>query len=147
MLFDQNVIRVGMFFSHDLGKREILFQSGALDLSGLLGDRTLSDQDKMMPSGQVMQGLRDLWQEFDWMVRHSVRKTGDLGVQLRRNGLHAKPLKRVHQCVRKAVQAVAMLHDAFALHIVEHLAYLLRRKLVVIEKRNEAGDRPLKVNI
>jgi len=32
------------------------------------------------------------------------------------------------------MQAVPMLHDAFAFRVVEHFAYLLGRKFVVIEK-------------
>jgi hypothetical protein len=68
-------------------------------------------------------------------------------MQLRRDRLHAEPLKRIHQRVRKAVQAVTVLHNALALHIVEHFAHLLGRKLVMIEKRNEADDGPLKVNV
>ena len=74
-------------------------------------------------------------------------KLCDLRVQLRRDRLDAEPLKRIHQRVRKAVQAVAVLHDAFALHVVEHLAHLLGRKFVVIEKRNEARDGPLEINV
>src|SRR5271169_557626 len=61
--------------------------------------------------------------------------------------MHTQPLERVDQGMRKAVQPVAMRDDALALHIVEHFAHLLRRKFVVIEKRNEAGDRPLKINV
>ena len=58
----------------------------------------------------------------------------DLRVQLGSDRLHAEPLERVHQRVRKAVQAVTVLHDAFALYVVEHLAHLLGRKFVVIEE-------------
>jgi hypothetical protein len=34
--------------------------------------------------------------------------------------------------MREAVQPVAVFQDAFALHVVEHLADLFRRELVVI---------------
>ena len=81
------------------------------------------------------------------MVGDRVGETGDLGVQFGRDRLHAEPLKRIHQRVRKTVQAVTVLHNAFALHIVEHFAHLLGRKLVVIEKRNKADDGPLKINV
>src|SRR5580658_9155220 len=47
----------------------------------------------------------------------------------------------------KAVQSVTVRDDALALHVIEHLAHLLRREFVVVEKRNEAGDCPLKINI
>ena len=62
-------------------------------------------------------------------------------------GAGAQPLKRVDQRVGEAVQAVAVLHDAFALHVVEHFAHLLGRELVMIEKRNKAGDGALEVDV
>jgi hypothetical protein len=40
-----------------------------------------------------------------------------------------------------------MRHDAFTLHIVEDFPHLRRGKFVVIEKGNEARDRPLEVDI
>ena len=81
------------------------------------------------------------------MIRDRVREAVNLRMQFRRDRLNAKPLKRVHQRVRKAVQAVAVGHDAFALNVVENFAYLLGRKFMVIEKRNEARDRALKIDI
>jgi hypothetical protein len=81
------------------------------------------------------------------MIRDRVGKAGDLGMQFRRNRLNREPLKRIHQRVRKAVQAVPVLHNAFALNIVQNLTHLFRRKLVMIEKRNETRDRPLKIYV
>src|SRR5258706_14180737 len=81
------------------------------------------------------------------MVQNQVRKTGDLSMQFGRDRLQAEPLERVYQRVRKTVQPVSMLHHAFPLHIIEHLPHLLGRKLVMIQKRNEASDSPLKVNV
>ena len=49
--------------------------------------------------------------------------------------------------MREAVQAVAVLHDAFALDVVEHFAHLLGRKFVMIQKRDEARDRALEVDV
>jgi hypothetical protein len=37
--------------------------------------------------------------------------------------------------------------DAFALHVIEHFADLLGRELVVIEKRDEAANGPLEVDV
>src|SRR5580693_10177155 len=99
-----------------------------------------------MPLRKVFQSLRDVGQAFDGMVRNRVSEPCDLGVQLSGDRLRIEPLKCRHQRVRKAVQAVAMRHDGFALHIIEHLPHLLGRKLVVIKKRNEADDSPLKVD-
>jgi hypothetical protein len=45
------------------------------------------------------------------------------------------------------MQAVAVSHNALALHVVEHFAHLLGRKLVVIEKRNEMLDGPLEIDV
>jgi hypothetical protein len=49
--------------------------------------------------------------------------------------------------MRKAVQPVPVLHDAFAFHIVKHFPYLLGRKLVMVEKRNKTDDGLLEINI
>ena len=81
------------------------------------------------------------------MVQHHVSKSGDLRMQFRGDGLRAKPLKRIHQGVRKTVLPVAMLHDALPLHIVQNFAHLLRRKFVMIQKRNKAGDGPLEIDV
>ena len=81
------------------------------------------------------------------MIGNGVRKAVDLRVQLRRHRFNAQPLEGVNQRMGEAVQAVAMFHDAFALHVVENFAHLLGRELVMIEKRNEAGDGPLEVNV
>src|ERR1700730_9513608 len=96
---------------------------------------------------QVLQGLRNLRQQLDWMIGDAMSKPVDLGVQLRRNRMNAQSFERSDQGVRKAVQAVAMRYDAFALHLVEHLAHLLGREFVVIQKRDEARDGPLEVDV
>ncbi len=71
----------------------------------------------------------------------------DLGVQLGRDRLDAKPLESIDQRVRETVQAVSMLHDALALDVVEHFAYLLGREFVMIQERNEEGDGALEVDV
>ena len=62
-------------------------------------------------------------------------------------GPNAQAFKRIDQRMREAVQAVSVLHDAFALHIVEHFAHLLGRELVMIEKRDKARDGALEVDV
>jgi hypothetical protein len=96
---------------------------------------------------KILQCLGNLGQQFDVMIGNRMRETANLLAQVRSDGIHAEPLKRMYQRMCKAVQSVAVLHDTFALHIVEHLAHLFGRKLVVIEKRNKLGDRPLKVDV
>ncbi len=128
------MISRGIFFRDNLRRRKIFLQPRALDLSRLLWDRTLGYQDQVMPGGKILQRLRNLRQKFNWMVGIGVGKAHDLGVQFRRNRLHAEPLEGIHQRVRETVQPIAMLHDALALHIVENFAHLLGRKLVMIQK-------------
>src|ERR1700683_2723900 len=100
-----------------------------------------------MPRAKIFQSLRNLRQELNRMIFDGVSKAGDLGVQFGSDRLHAKPLKRANERMREAVQAVTMRDDALALRIVEHLAHLLGRKLVVIEKRNKLRDGALEVNV
>ena len=89
-----------------------------------------------MPRAKILQRLRNLRQELNRMIFDSVSKACDLGMQFRCDRLHAQTLKRANQRMRETVQAVTMGHDALALDIVEHLAYLLGGKLKMIEKRN-----------
>src|SRR5258708_36546914 len=49
--------------------------------------------------------------------------------------------------MRKTVQVVAMRYDAFAIDIVQDLAHLLGRELVMIQKGNEASDGALEVDV
>jgi len=81
------------------------------------------------------------------MIFDSVSKACDLGMQFRCDRLHAQTLKRANQRMRETVQAVTMGHDALALDIVEHLAYLLGGKLKMIEKRNKLRDGALEINV
>ena len=81
------------------------------------------------------------------MIIDRMGEPGDLRMQLGSNRLHAEPLKRADERMREAVQSVTVSHDAFALHIVKNFAHLVGRKLVMIEKRNKADDRSLKVNV
>src|SRR5580700_6764008 len=100
-----------------------------------------------MASGKVFQSLRNFRQEFNRMIFDGTRKACDLGMQFRRNRLEAEALKRLHQRMRKAVQAVTVRHYTFPLHIIQNFAYLLSGKLVVIQKRNEARNGSLKINV
>jgi hypothetical protein len=100
-----------------------------------------------MPRGKIFQRLRNLRQKLYGMVCHRVGKAVNLIVHLGCHQIDAQARKRIHQCMRETVQPVAVLHDALALHIVEHPTNLLGGELVMIEKRDEANDRPLEVNV
>ena len=71
----------------------------------------------------------------------------DLRVQLGCDRTNAEPLKRMYKSMGKAMQTVAMRHDAFPLHIVENPTHLLGRELMVVEERNEVRDGPLKIDV
>ncbi len=58
----------------------------------------------------------------------------DLRMQLRGDRHADSAVQRLDQSVRKAVQPIAVLHDAFALDVVEHFADLLGREFVMIQK-------------
>src|SRR5580693_5461581 len=100
-----------------------------------------------MPPAKILQSLWNLRQKLDWMVQHHAGKTNDLRMQVRRNRIHTEPLKRSHQRMRKTMLSVTMLHHALPLHIVENFAYLLGRKLMMIQKRNEAGNGTFEVDV
>src|SRR5271155_4801515 len=97
VLIDQRFVGCKIFFRNDFGRREILFQSRALDLSGLLRHRTLGYQDQTMPGGKVLQRLRNLGQKFYGMISDGMSKALDLGLQFWRNRVQAEPFKRIHQ--------------------------------------------------
>ena len=81
------------------------------------------------------------------MVSYGMGKTNDLGVQPRRDWLDAQPFKCIYQSVGKAVQAVPVGNDAFALDIIQHSTNLIRREFVVIQERDKARDGALEIDI
>src|SRR3954465_15261817 len=81
------------------------------------------------------------------MIRDRVCEAVDLRMQFGRDRLRTQAFERIHQRMGKTVKAVSVLHDAFALYVVKHFTHLLRRERVVIEKRNEASDGTLEINI
>src|SRR5450631_1164666 len=96
---------------------------------------------------QVLQGLRHLGQKLDWMIGDGVGKAVNLRVQFWSGRLDTETFEGIDQGMREAVQSVAVLDDAFALHVVENLAHLLGRELVMIEKRDEMRDGALEVDV
>ena len=55
--------------------------------------------------------------------------------------------KHLHQRQREALHAVAVLANVLALHVVQHLAHLVGRVLVMVEEGNEVGDGALEVDV
>src|SRR5260221_10857669 len=81
------------------------------------------------------------------MIGDVMREAGNMRLQVGGDWPDADRIKRVGRSVGETAQAVSLLPDAFSLHVVEHLAHLLGRKLVMIEKRNEARNGPLEVDV
>ena len=100
-----------------------------------------------MPGRKILQRVGHFRNNLQRTVGNGVRKALNLSVQVRRDRPHAEPFECVDQRVREAVQTITVSYDALALHIIEHFADLLGRKLVVIQKRNELGDGPFKVDV
>ena len=87
-----------------------------------------------MPSRKILQRLRNIGKEFYGMVSYRMSEAVDLAVQLRCDRLYAKPLKRINERMRKALQAITMLHDALSLDVIMNLAHLFGRKFVVFQE-------------
>ena len=68
------------------------------------------------------------------MLGDGVGKAANGLVQRRRERLDRQLLEASHQGQREAVHAIAMSTDVLALHIVQHVAYLIRRVLMVIQE-------------
>ena len=81
------------------------------------------------------------------MILNRVRKASNLSMQFGRNGHRTQTLESVRQGVSKALKPVAMLHHTLALHIIQHFPHLLRRELMMIQKRNETRDGALEVDV
>jgi hypothetical protein len=76
-----------------------------------------------------------------------VRETHDLFVKLGRDGNRAQAFESIYQSMGKAVETVSVLHNAFALDVVEDFADLFGLELVMIEEFDEARDGALKVDV
>jgi hypothetical protein len=96
---------------------------------------------------KILQGFRDFGKELNVVVLDDACESEDLFVKLGGDRYRAEAFECIDKSVGKAVEAVSVLHDAFALDIIEHLADLLRRELVVVKERNETGDRALEVDV
>src|SRR5678816_2679996 len=81
------------------------------------------------------------------MILNRVRKASNLSMQFGRDRHRTQTLESVRQGVSKALKPVAMLHHTLALHIIQHFPHLLRRELMMIQKRDETRDRALEVDI
>ena len=81
-----------------------------------------------MAVGEVFQRFRDFWKEFDVMILNVLAKLMTWACKFRSDRRRTEFLEGVDESVREAVQAVSVLHDAFALDVVQDFANLLRRE-------------------
>jgi hypothetical protein len=139
IFLDDRVIGRGVFLRDDLGRRKIIFSPERSIFPDCSTSAPLVTRIKRCRSCEDTAAFPEPRAEVDGMIGDAVGEAVDLGVQLGRDRLTLSRSNVSTSACAKAVQAVAVLHDAFALHIVEHFAHLLGRKLVMIEKRNEAA--------
>src|SRR5947209_12415535 len=100
-----------------------------------------------MSRAEVSERLRNPRHELDRLLGYSACDSMDSLVQSWSDGLNRKPLEGVDQRNHETLQPIAVLLDPFSFHLVQDLAHLLRRKFLMVQKRNEAGDGPLEINI
>ena len=96
---------------------------------------------------EVVQRFGDFGKELDVVVLDDTRESEDLFVKIGSDCDGTQSFKCIDESVGKAVEAVPVFDDAFALDIIEHLAHLLGRELVMVEERNETGDGALEVDV
>jgi hypothetical protein len=68
-------------------------------------------------------------------------------VQSGGKGFNRQTFEGINQCVRKAVQSIAMLDDAFAFDFIQDVPDLGGRVLMMVQERDKVGDGALKVNV
>ncbi len=68
------------------------------------------------------------------MVLDDAGEAEDLFVKLWSDRNGAQALEGIDQSVGETVQSVSVLHDAFALDVVEDFPHLLGRELVMVEE-------------
>src|SRR5580704_413666 len=81
ILLDHAAIGGSIFFGQHLDGGEVLLESRALELSGLLRNVSFGDEKEMMTLGQVGQGLGNFRQDFHGMLGNSVSEAANGVVQ------------------------------------------------------------------
>ena len=81
------------------------------------------------------------------MAGNGMRESVDGLVQGRGERFDCQPLEGLDQRMCEAMQPVAVAHDGFAFHLIQHFPNLLGAVLVVIQERDKAGNGALEVNV
>src|SRR5438309_12018428 len=101
----------------------------------------------MMPFRQVIQRVWHAGNDLDRMFGNGMGETVYRLVQRWCERLGRQLLESPNQGVSEAVQAISVRDDAFAFNFVQNPANLLGRIFMMIQKRNEAVDRALEINV
>ena len=136
-----------MFFRQHLHRAEVLFEARTVKLVGLFGRVSLGDHNEAVPIRQLGEGWLDIRQQFDLMVRDGLGEALNAAVLLVRHRRVGELLEAGNQRAAEAVQAVAVRQDGGVLNAVEMAANLIGSVDAVVEIRDEAGNRPLKVDV
>src|SRR5579864_1880973 len=92
------------------------------------------DEDQAMSLREVVQCFGDFGKELDVVVLDDARAAEDLFVKIGSDCYGTQAVEGIDQSVGKAVEAVSVFDDAFALDIIEHLADLLGCELVMVKE-------------
>src|SRR5260370_16201946 len=136
VLLNDCLIRRCIFFRHDFNRLEVLPQSGAFEFARLLKWVSFGHENEAMARAEIGQGLRYSGNDLDGVLGNGVGKAVNGLAQRGRERLNGDAFKGVNQGLDKAVQAISVLADGFALYLVQLLPHLLRREFVMVEKSN-----------
>ena len=100
-----------------------------------------------MALAKVSKRPRHIGKNFDGVIRNRMRETVNRGVHFRGNRIGRQTLETRHQRMREAVQPVSVGNNVFPFDLVQNLANLFRRILVMIEKRDETRDGALEIDV
>ncbi len=112
----------------------MLPQSGAFEFARLLKWVSFGHENEVMARAEIGQGLRYSGNDLDGVLGNGVGKAVNGLAQRGRERFNGDALKGVNQGLDKAVQAISVLADGFALHLIQLLPHLLRREFVMVEK-------------
>ena len=136
-----------MLLGQHLDSMEIARQPGAGQLVGLLQRVALGDQYELVPSEQVGDGVRNTWQQLYFPVGNRSHEETDFLMILFADLATGQLLETTDQRALKILQTVAMGFDGFTFDLIEMAAHFFRCMGVVVEMRDEIGDRPFKMDV
>src|SRR5689334_8103210 len=100
-----------------------------------------------MMASEIIQSFRDAGDDLDGVLGDLKGELSNGVVHFKCDGCLAQAFEAVNQRIGEAVDAVTVLHNAVALNLIQPGAHLQRRVLLMVEERDEAGNRPLEVDV